>query len=138
MSEEKCKYYSSKSFYNSEGECSKGYSKKMCANVTNCYYKQLQTAKEELQAYKEDRFCQDGCTVYQFDKIKQLKEENEKLRNLLGKPYKRRIDLENNKLTQQNKQMREALEKIADFNNTKLSEISNIAQQALKEVNNEK
>jgi predicted ribosome quality control (RQC) complex YloA/Tae2 family protein len=41
---------------------------------------QLQACKEELQAYKEDRFCQGGCTVYQFDKIKQLKEENEKLK----------------------------------------------------------
>ena len=42
--------------------------------------------------------------------LQTAKEENERLRNLLGKPYKRSIDLENNKLTQQNKQMREALE----------------------------
>ena len=31
--------------------------------------------KKELQAYKEDRFCQGGCVVYQYDKIKALKEK---------------------------------------------------------------
>ena len=79
---------------------------------------QLQACKEELQAYKEDRFCQGGCTVYQFDKIKQLKEENETL-------------------TQQNKQMKEALENVkfeAEFNGNdeSLQKIINIIDNTLK------
>jgi hypothetical protein len=49
-------------------------------------------------------------------KLQTAKEENSRLRNLLGKPYKKRIDLENIKLTQQNKQMREALEFYASGN----------------------
>lgn len=78
-------------------------------------------------------------------RLQTAKEENEKLRNLLGKPYKRRIDLENNKLTQQNKQMREALEKIVNDCTNKATKCnicslkkepctSYIAQQALKGV----
>ena len=106
MSEEKCKYLGE-----NWGDCWRVsgniFQKCISKNKEKCILlkneqlhnkidnleQQLKACKEELQAYKEDRFCQGGCTIYQFDKIKQLKEENEKL-------------------TQQNKQMREALEKI--------------------------
>ena len=44
--------------------------------------KQLET---QLQAYKEDRFCQGGCVVYQYDKIRNLTAENKRLREALEK-----------------------------------------------------
>lgn len=37
--------------------------------------------KQQLDAYKHDRFCQGGCTVYQFDKIKELKQQLEENSN---------------------------------------------------------
>lgn len=49
----KCINYLEASFYNEEGECSKGYSKKMCKDVHTCYYKQLlaeQAKNSELDA----------------------------------------------------------------------------------------
>lgn len=42
-------------------------------------YHILNATKKELQAYKEDKFCQGGCAVYQFDKIEELKSELVKL-----------------------------------------------------------
>ena len=36
-----CKNYCEASFYNQEGECSKGYAKKMCKDVAYCVFKQL-------------------------------------------------------------------------------------------------
>jgi hypothetical protein len=65
-----------------------------CNKVVNCMiYKQLHIKeqenialqkqadklKEKVQAYKEDRFCQGGCAVYQFDKIKELQSEKQLL-----------------------------------------------------------
>ena len=94
---------------------------------------QLKACKEELQAYKEDRFCQGGCTIYQFDKIKQLKEENEKLKIKLNKPIFKEYDT----LTQQNKQMRVAINNIKnlcneDWEDMTVDKFQNQLLQALK------
>lgn len=51
-----------------------------CSDNSTCYYKQLQRTKLELEKYIKDKFCQDGCAIYQFDKIKELTQENEELK----------------------------------------------------------
>lgn len=75
--------------------------------------------------------CSDIPDCY-FKRLLQLKAENEQLRGLLGKPYKRRLDLENKSLTQKLEKARE------DFNNIMIvasdTNTYYIAQQALKEL----
>lgn len=54
--------------------------------LEQCYYKQREQFKIEneklkakIQEYVEDRFCQGGCAIYQFDKIEELKQKNQEL-----------------------------------------------------------
>ena len=79
--------------------------------------------------------------MYEAEQAKNfsLQEENKRLRNLLGKPYKRRIDLENIALQAKNKKLVEALELIMN-NDDEPSFENYTATQALlaNEVNNAK
>ena len=38
--------------------------------------------KETIRAYQEDRFCQGGCAIYQFDKIQRYKQVIDKIEKL--------------------------------------------------------
>lgn len=111
MSEEKCEFlgHSAECFaheLNDGDYC-------LCNDYSNCYYKQLQTAKEENEKLN-----------YIIDKQdRQLAQE-----------YKN-----SNALTKQNKQMREALEKINNleirlYTEHSCYEMKDISQQALKGV----
>ena len=72
----KCINYLEASFYNEEGECSKGYSKKMCKDVSNCYYKQLlaEQAKNKLEAERNKSF--ENVRQLLYSEIKKLSNPN--------------------------------------------------------------
>ena len=59
----KCINYLEASFYHEEGECSKGYSKKMCKDVHTCYYKQLlaEQAKNKKLVEALEKFSKFNC-----------------------------------------------------------------------------
>ena len=41
--------------------------------------KENEELKEKIKAYQEDRFCQGGCAIYQYDKIHKLTQTLEKI-----------------------------------------------------------
>lgn len=41
--------------------------------------------EETVKTYKEDRFCQGGCAIYQYDKIRDLTQKLEKAREYFNK-----------------------------------------------------
>lgn len=43
--------------------------------------------KETVKAYQEDRFCQGGCAIYQYDKIHKLTEALEEIEEIANKDF---------------------------------------------------
>lgn len=114
---------------------------------------ELKTAKEENERLKEDKITKDDLRRelnYQCEVVERLKEEME-LAPLCVQSCNvdceiKQLREENDTLTQQNKQMKEALKRILnnkpDLNYCGCGDvidfIDNIAKQSLKELNNEK
>jgi len=125
MSEEKCEYYLRANFYNSEGECSNGYSRKMCADVSDCYYKQLQTAKEEnkrLNKANNDLINDTAKAIGNYDKLQHdLKVAREALKEFVQ--FRNKY-----KHTKINEGSLREYSKIADRIEATLSEISEVEQ----------
>ncbi len=44
--------------------------------------KELLELKEKIKAYQEDRFCQGGCAIYQYDKIHKLTQALDSIENI--------------------------------------------------------
>ena len=108
-----------------------------------CIYPNTNITLFVKDLYKIDRQLKE-----KEEECAELETENERLRNLLGKPYKRRLDLENEQLQSDKIKLIEALENIyqLDANEYKecnwglvpmVSEIRRVAKQALQEVRGE-
>ena len=82
-----CKYYLEQNFYNEDGECSQGYSKRMCKDISDCYFKQLQHKEEELNQYKKSKQASYEQMQVEWNKVtwdnRKLEQENKRLREAL-------------------------------------------------------